>query len=67
VKTRIFPLYEVENGEKYTLNVDPPPIPVEEYLKLQGRFKHLNETAVKKIEEDVDKKWRELMAKFSNS
>jgi pyruvate ferredoxin oxidoreductase beta subunit len=41
VSTGIFPLYEVENG-KYTLNVMPAELkPVEDYLKLQGRFRHL--------------------------
>ena len=41
VQTGVFPLYEIENG-KYKLNVIPTKLkPVQEYLKLQGRFKHL--------------------------
>jgi len=60
VQSRIFPLYEVENGEKYTLNVDPPPVPVGKYLELQGRFRHLDETARRKIQEEVDRKWGKL-------
>ena len=41
VHTNIFPLYEVVKGQ-YKLNIDiKKPIAVEEYLKLQGRFRHL--------------------------
>ncbi len=41
VQTRYFPLYEYDRG-KYTLNIPvPKPQPVEEFLKLQGRFRHL--------------------------
>ena len=62
VKSRVFPIYEVENGEKYTLNVNPEPaVPVEEYLKLQRRFAHLDKEAVKKIQADVDREWGRLM------
>ncbi|HDN82800.1 MAG TPA: pyruvate synthase subunit beta [Candidatus Altiarchaeales archaeon] len=43
VETGVFPLYEIENG-KHKLNRprDPDKLkPIEEYLKIQGRFKHL--------------------------
>jgi len=33
VQSKVFPLYEVENGEKYTINVWPRrEVPVREYL-----------------------------------
>lgn len=60
VETGIFPLYEVENG-RYTLNIDLPKLrPVEEYLKLQGRFRHLDKDAVALIQERVNKEYHEL-------
>ncbi len=42
VETGVFPLYEVENG-KYKLSPDNPKKlrPIEDYLKPQGRFRHL--------------------------
>jgi len=41
VQTRYFPVYEVENGT-YKLSVKvPKPVPLEEFLKPQGRFRHL--------------------------
>ncbi|MBL7192221.1 pyruvate synthase subunit beta [bacterium] len=65
VQSRVFPLYEVEYGKKYRLTVNPPPVPVEKYLEIQGRFKHLDETAKKKIQADVDEAWETLMGKVN--
>jgi pyruvate/2-oxoacid:ferredoxin oxidoreductase beta subunit len=63
VQTNIFPLYEVED-EKYKINIKPKnPKPVEEYLKLQGRFRHLTETDIKEIQEATNKKWKKLLRK----
>ena len=53
VETGIFPVYEIENG-KYTLNFDYPKLrPVEDYLKLQGRFRHLTKENIAEIQEHV--------------
>jgi pyruvate ferredoxin oxidoreductase beta subunit len=64
VETGIFPLYEVENGE-YKLSVHPPKLkPVQDYLKLQGRFRHLSEETVTEIQRRVDKEYAKLMRKM---
>ncbi|MEM0160439.1 MAG: thiamine pyrophosphate-dependent enzyme [Thermoplasmata archaeon] len=60
--TGIFPLYEIENGEIENLKLTYIPKqrkPVEEYLKPQGRFRHLfnNPQYIKEIQEMVDKWW----------
>ncbi len=65
VQTRIFPVYEYENGV-YTINFKVPrPKPVEEYLKLQGRFKHLfqekNKWVIEKIKKNVEANWQRLV------
>jgi len=53
VETGIFPLYEVEDG-KYKLNFDFPKLkPVTAYMKLQGRFRHLSEDIIEKIQQRV--------------
>lgn len=42
VNTGLYPLYEVESGELRVQKI-PKRVPVEEYLKPQGRFRHLFE------------------------
>jgi len=65
VETGIFPLYEVENG-RYKLNVDRPKLkPVGEYLKPQGRFRHLLEEDIQRIQEHVDEAYAQLKAKIT--
>jgi len=60
VRTGIFPLYEIENG-KYTLSVDPAQLtPVEEYLKIQGRFRHLTQEAMAVIQNRVNAEYARL-------
>jgi pyruvate ferredoxin oxidoreductase beta subunit len=63
VETGIFPLYEVEDG-RYKLNVDRPRLkPVEEYLKPQGRFRHLLEEDIQRIQEHVNEEYAKLKVK----
>jgi pyruvate ferredoxin oxidoreductase beta subunit len=63
VETGIFPLYEVERGQ-YRLSVDFPKLkPVKEYLKLQGRFRHLTDEMIAEIEKRVHAEYEQLRAK----
>jgi pyruvate ferredoxin oxidoreductase beta subunit len=39
--TGLFPIYEIINGKMTNVRKIPAKVPVEEYLKLQGRFSHL--------------------------
>ena len=60
VETGIFPLYEVEE-DRYTLNLDFPQLrPVEDYFKLQGRFRHLSKETIAKIQERVTEEYTKL-------
>lgn len=54
VETRVFPLYEVFDGRKYVINEMPKQKPIEEYLKLQGRFKHLTAERIAEMQKNVD-------------
>lgn len=65
VKTRVFPIYEIEHGV-WHLNAEvKDPLPVEEYLKAQGRFKHLFKDEfkgeIKIIQEGVDRHYNEIV------
>jgi pyruvate ferredoxin oxidoreductase beta subunit len=65
VQTAVFPLYEVENG-KYKITVEPAPIrPVQDYFKLQARFRHLSEGNVKEIQEKVTREYESLRRKVA--
>ena len=60
VQTGMFPLYEVDNGQ-YRITYSPEPLkPVTEYLKGQGRFRHLTETDLSIIQERITAEWEEL-------
>ena len=66
VETCVWPLYEVIEG-KYQLSYMPKDKkPVEEYLKLQGRFAHMfkpgNEWMIEQVQKEVDKNWEDLLA-----
>jgi pyruvate/2-oxoacid:ferredoxin oxidoreductase beta subunit len=62
VETNVFPLYEIENGKKYTINHQPRRLPVREYLAKQGRFRHLEEEQIREIQAEVDDEWERLAA-----
>lgn len=65
VKSKVFPLIEIENGVEWKLNKKiNRPEPVAEYLKPQGRFKHLREKDIEKIQKTVDQNWDSLLQKI---
>ncbi len=65
VETGIFPLYEVEDG-RYRMTVSPTDLkPVQDYLKVQGRFAHLTEETVKQIQDRVEREYAELKERAS--
>lgn len=69
VDTCYWPLFEVIDG-KWVLNYEPKKkLPIEDFLKPQGRFKHLfkpgNEELIARIQEEVDRKWEEIQFRCS--
>ncbi|MBM7582820.1 pyruvate ferredoxin oxidoreductase beta subunit [Caldicoprobacter guelmensis] len=65
IETCVWPLYEVIEG-KFILNYKPKnKLPVVEYLKPQGRFRHLftkeNEGLIDEIQKEVDRRWNRLL------
>jgi pyruvate ferredoxin oxidoreductase beta subunit len=62
VKTGIWPLKEYIDGQLVHTRIPRERKPVEEYLKLQGRYKHLfeperNEQLISEIQNKVDRYW----------
>ncbi|MDI6843343.1 MAG: thiamine pyrophosphate-dependent enzyme [Anaerosomatales bacterium] len=71
VQTGFWPLYEVEDGVwRQTVKVVNRK-PIEEFLRPQGRFKHLfapgNEALLAEIQADVDRAWEQLQKRFSEA
>lgn len=67
VETCVWPLFEVENGV-WRLSYEPKKKrPVEEYLRLQGRFRHMfkpgNEWMIEETQHNVDENWEKLLTK----
>jgi pyruvate ferredoxin oxidoreductase beta subunit len=64
VETRFFPLYEVEDGAYRITFPVASPKPVEEYLKLQGRYAHLflpqNAAELEAVKMGVDVNYKRL-------
>ena len=67
VQSKLFPLYEVEDGDRYILNVEPEGVPVNEYFQPQGRFSFLREGDMERIQENVDREWERLMRRMEIS
>ena len=61
VETGVFPLYEVEDGRRYTLNVSRKSRPVREYLEKQGRYSAIDEATVQALQGEVDDAWARLL------
>jgi pyruvate ferredoxin oxidoreductase beta subunit len=65
VETNFWPLFEVEHG-RYKINRKPKEkVPIVNWLKKQGRFKHLfkpgNESILEDIQAWVDAEWENLL------
>lgn len=67
VQCGMFPLYEVENGN-YKINYNPETLkPVTDYLKAQGRFRHLSDIEINRIQQKVNQDWAKLKSLASLS
>lgn len=67
VETCYWPMFEVEHG-KWRLTYEPKKkLPIEDFLRPQGRFKHLfkpgNEHLIEQFQAEVDRRWEDLLYK----
>ena len=71
VDTCVWPLYEIDHGQ-WRLTYEPrEKLPVEEFMKLQGRFRHCfqpgNEWTIEAAQQYVDGQWEALLARCGNT
>ena len=65
VQTGVWPLKEYVDGEVTHTRIPRPRVPIEEYLKTQGRFAHLfeptrNQETIAEIQARIDSYWNEV-------
>ena len=64
-ETNFWPLYEIKKGKYYVNWATEKPKIIEEFLKTQGRFKHLflpkNKHIIDQIQKDVKEEWMRLV------
>jgi pyruvate/2-oxoacid:ferredoxin oxidoreductase beta subunit len=60
VLNRVFPLMEVEDGQRWRFTMDHPGDPVEPYIRRQGRFRHLTDEQILHIQTETDARWKVL-------
>ena len=65
VKSGVWPLKEYIDGKVVHTKMPHPRVPVEEYLKKQGRFSHLfkprrNKKLLSELQAKIDKYWDEV-------
>ena len=67
VECGAFPLYEIEDGSRYTLNVASKPRPVADYLALQRRYRGLPAEDVATLQGEIDAAWATLARRAAES
>jgi pyruvate/2-oxoacid:ferredoxin oxidoreductase beta subunit len=67
VDSKAFPIYEVRDGTSYRITIEPRSVPLREYLRPQGRFRHLTDSEIEAMQKSVDAEWERLVAKAEAS
>ena len=63
VESGAFPLYEVEDGTRTTINHASCTRPIGEYLALQRRYRHLDPAGVEALQGEIEDGWARLQAR----
>jgi pyruvate ferredoxin oxidoreductase beta subunit/2-oxoisovalerate ferredoxin oxidoreductase beta subunit len=63
VHTKIFPLYEVHDGVKLDITVQPKGGSIREFFKHQGRYAKITEEQIEVYQKEVDRHWADLVAR----
>jgi pyruvate/2-oxoacid:ferredoxin oxidoreductase beta subunit len=67
VECGAFPLFEIEDGQRYTLTQARRERPVADYLALQRRYRHLSAADTLILQAEVDDGWARLLRRVAAS
>jgi pyruvate ferredoxin oxidoreductase beta subunit/2-oxoisovalerate ferredoxin oxidoreductase beta subunit len=67
VECGAFPLYEIDDGQRYTLNQTARTRPVADYLALQRRYRDLPAADVAMLQAEIDDGWTRLLQRVAAS
>jgi len=62
VECNLFPLFEIEGGNNYTLSFQSQNISISEYIKLQGRFRYISNDEIKALQFEADQLYGALVS-----
>lgn len=60
VDTKVFPLFEVEEGVNFTINRQPEGVPISQYTKVQRRFSSFTAEELREFERSIEQTWQRL-------
>ncbi len=67
VESGVFPLFEIEDGNRFTMSHGAKSKPVADYIRLQKRYNHLTEADIEGIQAEVDYDWERLQLRVGLS
>jgi pyruvate ferredoxin oxidoreductase beta subunit/2-oxoisovalerate ferredoxin oxidoreductase beta subunit len=65
VECGAFPLLEIEDGQRYTINSARRTRPVADYLALQRRYRHLSAADTQTLQSEIDEGWARLLRRVA--
>ncbi len=60
VDTKVFPIFEVEDGVNMTITRQPKGLPLSDYIKTQRRFSGMSDEDMARFEKSVEQRWQRL-------
>ncbi len=67
VESNVFPLYELYDGERFSLTHKSASVPLSDYLKLQGRFRFMSDEDARAMQIAIERSFAGMVARHEKS